>query len=437
MFQSLFAICCFVTAVCQAANLSIAQPFGELIDQKVIIKVDGAMPQQIIELKAKAVDGNGEMWTSRAFFQADGMGSVDVSAQRPMEDSSYEEADGMGLFWSMRPQLDDPLYNFLCAKDRFTVEIGLYQDGEMVEKEIVTRFLSKPEVVRTEIRENGVVGVLFAPPSEKPLPVIVTFTGSNGGVNEMRSKLIASHGFAVLALGYFAMEGLPDNLEDIPFEYFENAFAWIRSQKNIDGSRIGLYGGSRGGELVLLLGWQFPELVKAIVSVVPTSVVNGGLSDTPVNAWTYGGKPLYPYMRVPPRVYQESSKDNPTIARRLFLDDREEFPKEYEAAFIPVEKIRCPMLLISGGDDQIWPSDVYSEEIMERLKKCNSTADCRHLNYPLAGHSIGIPNLPVYGPIFYHSVMERWYTMGGSRPAGQQANADSWDELVSFFEKQL
>lgn len=425
-------------SVCHAGHLSVSQPDGQMLDRKVVIQIQDLAPKQLIELRAAAEDGEGKMWTSQAFFEADDRGLVDVSAQRPLKGSSYEETDGMGLFWSMEPESKDPLYNF-NLKDISVVELGLYQDGRLIEKEIVTRCLNIAGLQRSEIRENGVVGVLFVPPSEKQLPVIITLTGSNGGVNETRSKLLASHGFAVLALGYFGMEGVPSNLENIPLEYFENALAWLKTQPQVDGSRIGLYGGSRGGELVLILGWHIPDAIQAIVSVVPTSVVNGGLAVEAINAWTHKGKPIHPFMRVPPEVYIESglNSSTPTFARQMFLDDMDLLPEAFEAAAIPVEKIRCPLVLISGGDDQIWPSDIFSNQIIDRLKKHNSTIDCRHLYYPEAGHNIGIPHLPPYGPVFYHGVMHRWYTMGGTHAATQQANADSWEKLVAFFQESL
>ena len=76
---------------------------------------------------------------------------------------------------------------------------------------------------------------------------------STGEFNEIRAKLLASNGFAVLALSYLGANGLPSNLQDIPLEYFELTFTWLKDQPNIDSSRVGLFGGSRGAELSLIL----------------------------------------------------------------------------------------------------------------------------------------------------------------------------------------
>ena len=75
------------------------------------------------------------------------------------------------------------------------------------------------------------------PPCQNPLPIIIVLSESGGGIDENLSQLLSSHGYAVLALGYFGMEGL----QDIPLEYFETAFKWIQSQSNLDGSNMYLW----------------------------------------------------------------------------------------------------------------------------------------------------------------------------------------------------
>ena len=45
--------------------------------------------------------------------------------------------------------------------------------------------------------------------------------GSAGGLMEIRASLLASHGFAVLALPFFKYEDLPAGLEEVTFDYFE------------------------------------------------------------------------------------------------------------------------------------------------------------------------------------------------------------------------
>ncbi len=435
--QSLFATCCFAVAIHQTPHLSVAQPSETALDREVKIYIEQLEPFQIVELEAEAVDQNGETWTSHALFQADQQGQVDVGTQEPLPNSSYDVADGMGLFWSMLPYSNDPASSFKCKDDRFTVELRLRQEDQVMDKEIITRFLKTPNIQRIEVKENGIVGALFIPPSAEPLPVIITLSGSNGGLSETRAKLLASNGFAVFALGYFGAEGLPSKLQDIPLEYFETAFAWLKNQPNIDASKIGLYGISRGAELALILGSFFPDSVQAVVAVAPSSVVYGALNEA--NAWVYHGKPILPFAPILQTDYSDGKGQdsaNPATTRQDFVEGMSQ-TEAFEAAAIPVEKIRCPILLVSGGDDQMWPSDLFAKQILDRLEKTHSPITCHHLHYPAAGHGINIPNLPIPGPLYFHPIRKSWFSIGGTRAADAAASMDSWTKLVAFFHETL
>ena len=169
-------------------------------------------------------------------------------------------------------------------------------------------------------------------------------------------------------------------------EYFETAFAWLKNQPQIDSSRVGLYGVSRGAELALILGSYFPESIQGIVAVVPSSVVYGGLSETPVNAWIYQGKPILPFAPVPQTDFENGighTPDKPANTRQGFLEGMKQ-TEAFEAAAIPVENLHCPLLLVSGGDDQMWPSDVYARQILDRLERTNSKIYRNHLSLSIS-----------------------------------------------------
>lgn len=439
--MSSFLISCYLASalLAQSPHLLVKQPSGNSIDREIQIQVERLEPFQEIEIKTEALDQKGNLWFSQATFHANAQGLVNVASSRPIPTSSYEGIDSMGLFWSMLPVSGDTSASFKCKDDAAPVEIKLYIADNLVAQKTVTRYLRATDVQRIDIRENGLVGTLFIPPSEHPLPVIITLSGSNGGLSENRAKLLASNGFSVLALGYFGADGLPSNLQDIPLEYFETAFAWLKEQPNVDSSHIGLYGASRGAELSLILGSFFPDSVQSIVAIVPSSVVYGGLSETPVNAWVYQSKPILPFAPVPQTDFEKGkgeTPENPANTRQSFLEGMKD-TAAFTAASIPVENIRCPVLLVSGGDDQMWPSDLYAQQIMDRLEKNHSPINCLHLHYPDAGHGINIPNLPIPGPTYYHPISKLWFSMGGSRAADAEASADSWEKITTFFHKTL
>ncbi len=408
-----------------------------LLDQEIGIVVNNLIPAEIISIQAQTTDDNNTKWVSSALFQANKKGVVDLSAESPRE-GSYSQIDPMGLLWSMQP---DPLdfSAFKVKGDAFSVTFKVFRGKQEIATKEIVRLRKSEEVKRITVQENGLVGILFLAPSDKPLPVIITLSGSNGGLGENRAQLLASHGFGVLALGYFGVEGLPSNLQDIPLEYFETAFSWLKSQSYLDGSRVGVYGASRGAELALILGSLFPESVQAIGAIVPSSVIYGGLSETPVNAWLYKNKPLAPLPSVSKADFSNGNGEDanhPVNTVQNFLEGMKD-EEAFKAAAIPVEKIRAPLLLVSSGDDQMWPSTLYASQIQERLKAHKSPTSCEHLTYPRAGHGIGIPNIPLPGSSYYHPVSKKWFSMGGTIADDQHASQDSWKKTIAFFQKSL
>src|SRR5690606_308251 len=92
------------------------------------------------------------------------------------------------------------------------------------------------------------------------------------GISITDAETIAAEGYAVLALAHFGKEGLPPELEEVPLEYFGKAIAWMKSSPNIDSSKLGIIGISRGSTLALLLPTIYPEF-DAVVALAPTHVM--------------------------------------------------------------------------------------------------------------------------------------------------------------------
>ena len=60
--------------------------------------------------------------------------------------------------------------------------------------------------------------------------------------------------------------------------------------------------------------------------------------------------------------------------------------REFEQAVIPVEKIDCPVLLISGGKDTLWPAARMADKICDRAGAKGSRSKWCHLCFPDGGH---------------------------------------------------
>jgi bile acid-CoA:amino acid N-acyltransferase len=68
---------------------------------------------------------------------------------------------------------------------------------------------------------------------EGPFPGVIDLFGGNGGLIEFRASLLASHGFASLALAYWAYDDLPPLLEKVNLEYFEEAVNFLLAHPKV------------------------------------------------------------------------------------------------------------------------------------------------------------------------------------------------------------
>jgi dienelactone hydrolase len=146
------------------------------------------------------------------------------------------------------------------------------------------------------VREPGIWGLFARPAGAGPFPGVVCFGGSSGGLGPAAAwaPVLASHGFATLAIAYFGVPGLPAALAGIEVEVVERAAAWLLGRTDVGGDRVAVVGMSRGSELALLAGVLL-DRVSAVVGFAPSGVCWAGLGpggpmDAP--AWTYRGDPV-------------------------------------------------------------------------------------------------------------------------------------------------
>src|SRR5690606_37391750 len=111
--------------------------------------------------------------------------------------------------------------------DALLTEVIVKADSVELKSELVQR-LAGDGVTRREIREDGLVGVLYLPAGPGPHPSVMILNGSGGGINEPRAALYASRGYAAFALAYFKAPGLSDYISNTPLEYFKKGMDWMR-----------------------------------------------------------------------------------------------------------------------------------------------------------------------------------------------------------------
>lgn len=405
-------------------------PAQSLMDEPVRIRLSGLPAQKQVELRASARYQN-QLWMSRAVFTSRRDGTVDLAKQAPVS-GSYSGVDPMGLFWSMDPTKSSGAAPSPKITEPVVFRLDLEMDGQPVASLEMTRWWARPGVKVTEVREDGLIGRLFEPTNAGRHPALLVLSGSEGGISEREAALLASHGYTAFALAYFGIDGLPPELIEIPLEYLNRGISRLRARPSVDPSRVGVIGGSKGGELALLLGATYPD-IKVVVARAPSHAVWMGIRRAGAasqSSWTHEGKPL-PFVpaRVTPAFLSQFSSSAPIRLIELYrtsLENREAVAR----ALIPVEKINGAVLLLSGKDDQMWPASVMSDLVMERLKEHRHPFPHKHLVYESAGHSIPsayIPIPPTLGRL----------ALGGEREANAKAQADSRPKVLEFLRKNL
>jgi dienelactone hydrolase len=416
----------------------LASPASALVDAALDVRVAGCRPRAAVVVRAQVDDPLRGRWQSRAAFEADAAGAVDLASARPVSGGS---ADPFGLLWSLeRDPASVPPMGFAGPSVPVDVELAIEVDGAVADRAQIRRCFMGPGVAREPVRDDGLVGTFFAAADGMACPGVLVVGGSDGGLAEGTAALLSSHGFAALALAYFRVEHLAPELMEIPLEYFETAIRWLGRRPGVAAGGLGVVGRSRGGELALLLAAMFPE-ITAVVGYVPSGLVHAGIAASPAagaaprSAWTYRGKPL-PFVSPPSdgRAPAPVSPGAPLELRPMFLKSLED-RGAVEAAAIAVERIRGPVLLISGEDDRLWPSPVLAEIAAARLAAHKRAVT--HLRYPGAGHMIGPVGLPATANTILHPLRGQTMALGGTPAGNAAAAADSWPRVLKFLRTAL
>lgn len=404
------------------------------------VKVTGLEPGSRVTVASAASDARNVRFAASAVFAADAAGVVDLATNAPVS-GDYRGADIFGLIWSMQPQnARSPRASF---RDDEVVGWTIdYTASDSTGASATARLrcvYQMPErpLVRVPLEQDGLYGYLYRPADAARHPALLVLGGSNGGLYEWLAQAFASNGFAVLTLAYFDYRDLPAELVEIPVERFERATAWLKAQPGVRPDRLGIVGGSRGGELALYLASRSRDY-RAVVAWTPGEHLWEGMSQeyfrpdyVPRSSWTLGGKPLpyLPWLATPEEKAQEMKGELesvvPLIRRALAQTD----PALVEAARIRVEDIHAPILLIGGTDDRTWPTNEFCADIVTRCRAAGNRDELKHVVLEGGGHPSFLPWL---------ITANRGGGMDGGTPqANVQGGYRSWAETVAFLHRHL
>ena len=234
---------------------------------------------------------------------------------------------------------------------------------------------------------------------------------------EVRAVILASHGFVVLALAFYAYKDLPDSMMNLELEYFIEAAQWLAKHDKVHQNGIGIVGVSYGAQIALQVAAE-SSLVSATVGISPFHSVF-----MPV---TYMGRRIGCREEMTFEVAKVVD-DNTRLGRDTIDYDSEEVMKNE----IEVEKIKGKVLLICGDDDQSCNTTESANRMEMRLALHKRPALMR-LDYPATGHLIEVPYMPMCAVSFislYRSIV-LW---GGSVMEHSAAQEHSWKSLREFL----
>uniref|UniRef100_A0A4W5R2A5 Acyl-CoA thioesterase 19 n=1 Tax=Hucho hucho TaxID=62062 RepID=A0A4W5R2A5_9TELE len=391
------------------------KPWRALFDEKFHVVVGNLPPTQEVTLHSLHQSEDTDYWEAFGHYVSDAQGMVTVAKDESFG-GTYEGVDPMGLLVSMRPIPGSRTGLRLRIKDVQTpmlVHISVYR-GHMSQgfreqaalaSVITERWYMAPGVRRVDITEGGVTGTLFLPPGPGPFPGVLDMWGGGGGLVEYRAALLASHGFAVMAISYF----FPDHKKNttIGYPYFENAFRLLQDHCLVATDRIALLGISFGVTVVLSIT-AYSETVKPRCCVCIS-----GLRSIVVSVQT----------QCFPKWLLICS-----VLLRLVL-------------FCPqMGRITCPLLLVVGQDDQNNATVEAADDMKKMMERAGNSHLLTTLSYPGAGHLIEPPYSPhckvssFLMPESRERVLMLW---GGLTKPHTVAQEDSWEKILGFLREHL
>ncbi|XP_045195337.2 bile acid-CoA:amino acid N-acyltransferase-like isoform X2 [Mercenaria mercenaria] len=408
-------------------------PSVGMVDEKVNIDVRGLDAKQIVTVVAD-VEENGMQFESRCVYQADGNGEINNFSNESI-DGSFKGIEPMGLFWSLTclssPKKSARLVKKnVCTPMNFNIKV--YPDNqnkvtltqEPLTETRVQRLYQKPGVRRIQLT-GRFKGAIFIPEGEGPFPGLIDMFGGLVSLIETRAALLASHGYATLALSYLHGEGLPDMLYDADFNYIKEAYEWFIEQDYIDKNRLGAVGLCFGGFMSLALASVLPQ-IRAVVNI-------NGITITP--------------------------EENTIMCNSADWLDKEKVFNTEEGVVItdvydcdnpwpvPAWQHGAKILVIVGEDDkQVHPKwhTFYYESCPSQFK-----ANIKVHRYPGAGHMIEPPYAPHTRAVTpgrkrmrtINFVPEKFHDedmmAGGWPDTHAHAQEDAWMKVLNFLEENV
>jgi acetyl esterase/lipase len=261
-------------------------------------------------------------------------------------------------------------------------------------------------------------------PAEQTGWGVVVLAGSSGRVDVTRAKLFAGLGpYASLFVGSAVRDSHLESVR-VPLEVFTRTTDRLFEEGC---ERVAYVGTSKGAEAALLNATVDPR-VRVVAAISPSSVVWAnigpgidGVAWPQRSSWTRGGVPL-PFIKYD-ETWQPERREGLVTYRSLYERSLQIGADNLSAATIPVEKAQAEIILVAGGDDALWPSDMFAKSIQERLASAGKNATLIH--HPNAGHRLLFPSET--------TPRSTQHAHGGSDEADAELGRSAWDAISTLL----
>jgi len=272
------------------------------------------------------------------------------------------------------------------------------------------------------------------------IPLIIIIGGSSGGLRSNDLAIyFADNGFPSAVIPYFAIDDLPNELIQIPLEYFRDSIEKIREIDYLKKRKCFLHGTSKGAEGSLLLCAKKLIEIDGLILVSPSAYVWAAPADKEKllngeeeerSSWKFNDQDVE-FVRFDPK------KD---LAAEVKIIDNEEYhiykntwhPKvKDKVGKIDLTIIDTKVLIFSGKDDGLWPSYEAAIEIERTLDDLGKKGLIKHIAFENVGHIIPYPGKA--SRIFSeHPELKTNILYGGEENAIRKASKVWWEEVKKF-----
>lgn len=394
-----------------------------LLTEQVRISASNLQPSQCYKFYLKLNYKYGA-YHSFCVVQADQNGAIDLTTDRPVR-GTYHEVDPMGLFQSIQPSEEVRKGHYFRNLEGapFIYTLRLINNSEtVIDKVLLLKRWMHPSVIRIPVVQDKLYGTILKPPGPGPFPCIIELPGMNGKVGTSRAEIFSLSGFLVYTMATFDYKDLPKEMKDADVETYSKHIEIVKSLPYCSG-RIGIYGSSFAGTLVLHLATLHPEL-SAVVSVNgPESFLKEGgymkENGEYINCETFDDRSAVFVNGVHKQQY-------------AFLELFNRLKPETSIKWERISK-SIPFRIVAALDDYMLPAVSNSSRIRANLLKTGHHVEIEFIN---GGHSQIVPYCP-HLPFIYNRFIKKSLGFGGDALSHGKAQEKVWKNHIKFFKKHL